>query len=265
MTSQLIVFSDLDATLLDHNTYSFDAANEALAKLKALDIPLVLNSSKTMPEMKNIREKLGNQHPFIIENGAALMIPAGYFENAAEEAINFSTEYQVILKVLSDLGAQGFKFRHFDSLTAKEVSDLTNLSEDAAQMAKERFGSEPLLWDDSEENLKRFTQEINKRQLKLIKGGRFYHVIGLFDKGLAIERALTFFKKKYPSKKIISVGLGDSPNDLPMLETVDIAIVVKSGRSAEMKLNNKNTIFSKQEGPSGWNEEILKLLEKQGV
>jgi hypothetical protein len=50
-----------------------------------------------------------------------------------------------------------------------------------------------------------------------------------------------------------------------MLETVDIAIVVKSGRSAEMKLNNKNTIFSKQEGPSGWNEEILKLLEKQGV
>ena len=148
-------------------------------------------------------------------------------------------------------------------LTAKDVSDLTNLSEDAAQMAKARIGSEPLLWEDTEDNLERFTQEINQRQLKLIKGGRFYHVIGLFDKGLAIEKARTFFVKKYSSKQIVTIGLGDSPNDLPMLETVDIAIVIKSGRSAEMKLNKPHAIFSKQEGPAGWNEEILKLLEAE--
>lgn len=265
MSSQFVVFSDLDATLLDHHNYSFDAANAALAKLNALDIPLVLNSSKTMPEMNHIRAKLGNQHPFIVENGAALIIPPHYFDNSAEKVINFSTEYKTILKTLSTLGAQGFKFRNFDVLTAKEVSDLTSLSEAAAQMAKERFGSEPLLWDDTKEKLTLFTQEINKRHLKLIKGGRFYHVIGLFDKGLAIERVLTLFKKKFKGKNIVSIGLGDSPNDLPMLETVDIAIVIKSGRSDEMKLNNRHTIFSKQEGPAGWNEEILKLLEQEGV
>jgi mannosyl-3-phosphoglycerate phosphatase len=63
----------------------------------------------------------------------------------------------------------------------------------------------------------------------------------------------------------VTIGLGDSPNDLPMLETVDIAIVIKSGRSSEMKLNNKNVIFSKHEGPLGWNEEMLSLLAQQGV
>ena len=98
---------------------------------------------------------------------------------------------------------------------------------------------------------------------KLIKGGRFYHVIGLFDKGQAIDASRDFFAKKYPNKQVVTIGLGDSPNDLPMLETVDIAIVIKSGRSAEMKLNNTRAIFSTKEGPAGWNEEILKLLEAE--
>jgi phosphoglycolate phosphatase-like HAD superfamily hydrolase len=35
-----IVFSDLDGTLLDHETYLFDAAQPALNALKARDIPL---------------------------------------------------------------------------------------------------------------------------------------------------------------------------------------------------------------------------------
>jgi len=265
MTKQFVVFSDLDATLLDHNNYSFAAANAALAKLKALDIPLVLNSSKTKPEMNQIRAKLDNQHPFIIENGAALIVPPHYFAEVTEEVINFSTQYATILATLSALREKGFKFRNFDVLSAQDVSDVTNLSIEGAAMAKERFGSEPLLWDDTEEKLALFTQEINNRQLKLIKGGRFYHVIGLFDKGQAIDVSRTFFEKKYPTKQIVTIGLGDSPNDLPMLETVDIAIVIKSGRSAEMQLNNKNAIYSKLEGPSGWNEEILKLIEEQGV
>jgi len=265
MTKQFVVFTDLDATLLDHHDYSFEAANTALSALKSLEIPLILNSSKTKPEMNHIRAMLDNEHPFIVENGAALIIPPHYFDFLTDEAVNFSTEYSIILQTLSALRKQGFKFRNFDVLTAKDVSDLTGLSEEGAEMAKARFGSEPLLWEDTEENLALFTQEIQKHQLKLIKGGRFYHVIGLFDKGMAIDKARVFFEKKYPNKEIVTVGLGDSPNDLPMLETVDIAIVIKSGRSAEMKLNNKNVTFSQHEGPTGWNEEILKLLEQQGV
>ncbi len=262
MDSQLVIFSDLDATLLDHNNYSFNAASVALDKLKQAEIPLVLNSSKTKPEMQRIRNKLDNHHPYIIENGAALIVPPNYFDNGAQEVINFSSEYQFILDTLSDLKKQGFIFRHFNALTAKNVSDLTNLSLADAKMAKERFGSEPLLWDDSEENLTRFIKVINEKQLKLIKGGRFYHVIGLFDKGVTVEYSLQFFKNKFKHKRIVSVGLGDSPNDLPMLQTVDIPIVIKSARSIEMKLNNSNAIFSKHEGPTGWNEEIIKLLEK---
>lgn len=261
----MVVFSDLDATLLDHHNYRFEAANVALEKLKQFNIPLVLNSSKTKPEMQKIRHQLHNQHPYIIENGAALVIPAHYFQNEAEEMVNFSSEYASILAVLKTLRAEGFQFRHFSSLTAGEVSELTNLSEADAAMAKDRFGSEPLLWDDSEENLAQFTAHINKQQLKLIKGGRFYHVVGLFDKGRAVTYVQRLFEAKYAPNQILSIGLGDSPNDIPMLETVDIAIVIKSGRTSEMQLKNTNTVFSQLEGPAGWNAEMLRLLEQKGI
>ncbi len=265
MDSQFIVFSDLDATLLDHHDYSFDAANPALDKLRALEIPLVLNSSKTMPEMKQVRTQLNNEHPYIVENGAALIIPPKYFEYAAGEVVNFSSEYKIILQTVYQLKEEGFQFRSFDMLSAKEVSALTGLSEANAQMAKQRIGSEPLLWEDTNEKLDEFTKFIHQYGLKLIKGGRFYHVIGLFDKGQAVDALTKAYEKKYTNQSVITIGLGDSPNDLPMLETVDIAIVIQSARSSEMKVKNTNCIFSQQEGPAGWNEEILKLLAQQGV
>jgi len=76
---RLIVFSDLDGTLLDHETYQFDAAQPALDLLKQHGIPLILNSSKTRAEITAIRDQLQNTAPFIIENGAAVIIPPGWF------------------------------------------------------------------------------------------------------------------------------------------------------------------------------------------
>ena len=39
MASQLVLFSDLDGTLLDHESYSFDAARPALDRLRREDVP----------------------------------------------------------------------------------------------------------------------------------------------------------------------------------------------------------------------------------
>ena len=54
---RLIIFSDLDGTLLDHNNYDWSAAKPAMERLSASDIPVVLNSSKTISEIRALDRK----------------------------------------------------------------------------------------------------------------------------------------------------------------------------------------------------------------
>jgi mannosyl-3-phosphoglycerate phosphatase len=75
-----IVFTDLDGTLLDYSTYSFQKALPALSALKQADIPLVICSSKTKTEIEYYRDRLENHHPFISENGGGIFIPMDYFD-----------------------------------------------------------------------------------------------------------------------------------------------------------------------------------------
>ena len=75
---KIIVFTDLDGTLLDHVTYSFCEAEDALELLREKEVPLILCSSKSSDEIKVYRRKLSNNEPFISENGGAIFIPEGY-------------------------------------------------------------------------------------------------------------------------------------------------------------------------------------------
>ncbi|HLF86164.1 MAG TPA: HAD hydrolase family protein, partial [Nitrospiria bacterium] len=79
--------TDLDGTLLHPKTYSFDAARPALTLIKERRIPLILCSSKTRGEIELYRKWLGNQHPFISENGGGIFIPRGYFESTIKGEI----------------------------------------------------------------------------------------------------------------------------------------------------------------------------------
>jgi len=76
----LVLFTDLDGTLLDADTYRYDAARPALERLREHAIPLIICTSKTRAEVEPLRRKLENQDPFIVENGGALYIPDGYFK-----------------------------------------------------------------------------------------------------------------------------------------------------------------------------------------
>ena len=75
---KVVLFSDLDGTLLDHETYSFQDASEALELIKTKGIPLVLCTSKTREEIQHYRNLLDNRYPFISENGGGIFIPKNY-------------------------------------------------------------------------------------------------------------------------------------------------------------------------------------------
>ena len=90
----LMVFTDLDGTLLDHKSYRWDAASDALRLLRDNACAVVLASSKTAAEIAGLRAALGfEQWPAIVENGAGLL-PAG------EETQADDTHYQRIRSAL---------------------------------------------------------------------------------------------------------------------------------------------------------------------
>ena len=90
--TRLLVVTDLDGTLLDHETYSYAEAAPALAELRRRGIPLVLASSKTRAEMELLHAELGLSDPFICENGAAICTPtAGGVEVEALANLGFVT------------------------------------------------------------------------------------------------------------------------------------------------------------------------------
>ncbi|MEP5175051.1 HAD-IIB family hydrolase, partial [Marinobacter alexandrii] len=194
---KLLIISDLDGTLLNHENYRWDDAAPALKRLDQSGIPLILNSSKTAPEIRKVRQELGNGAPFIVENGAAVVIPADTFGNGEEQVVNFGASRADVLKVLTAQRQAGARFRGFEDMSATELAALTGLDVASAEMAKDRLGTEPLLWEGSEDELAGFQTALMAENLRLVQGGRFFHAMGVFDKADGAHFLLGKYREHY--------------------------------------------------------------------
>jgi mannosyl-3-phosphoglycerate phosphatase len=66
-----LVFTDLDGTLLDSRTCSYEKSLAAINRLEQKGIPIIFCSAKTRAEQEVYRRELGLRHPFVVENGGA--------------------------------------------------------------------------------------------------------------------------------------------------------------------------------------------------
>jgi mannosyl-3-phosphoglycerate phosphatase len=268
-TRQIIVITDLDGTLTDYHTYSYEQALPALQALKKNNIPLIICSSKTRAEIEKIRMSLDNTHPFISENGGAIFIPLDYFsydfpftrKDYDYYIIDFGTPYHKIRRTLQKIQSEfPDSVRGFGDTSAQEVANLCEIPSDEGLLAKEREFDEPFLLDDKKK-LDRIREIAEEDQLRIIQGGRFYHLIGENDKGKAVSYLIDISRRAYD--EIQTIGLGDSQNDLPMLQVVDYPVLVKKeDGSYTPEITLDNLILSSGIGPEGWNSSVLELLDK---
>ncbi len=282
--SQYIIITDLDGTLLDHDNYSFSAALPALEKLEQQQIPVIINSSKTSAEITTLRHQLNNSHPFIIENGSAIFTPAGYFKSNTSTTLNMSDgknepleeiilgeRRSKILDIINECGTHyQSEFVQYSQCSAEDIVTLTGLPLEDAKKSSERFYTEPLKWTGSESLKQEFIDDIKERGLHTLQGGRFLHVMGLTDKGQANQHIKALYHDFYasvnPSKKgnnVKVIALGDSHNDIAMLQAADIAVVIRSPHYPPPEFDHPHKIISNAYGPEGWNECIQQLIFNQ--
>jgi len=252
-----LIYTDLDGTLLDHHTYSWEAARPAIEALRRRSIPWVMVSSKTRAEIEHWREETGNRHPFIVENGGAACIPAGYFPDAPER-IEFGTPYT---RLVADLAAAAresrCRVRGFAEMTAEEVAQSTGLPLWQAELAKRREYDEPFVVLDPDRALE-LARAIERLGRRWTRGGRYWHILGANDKRVAVDALSGWFARAFGPVR--TIGLGDGLNDAEFLGRMDVAVLVRSAQSEELRARVPHGGVTEAAGPQGWSEAVLKLI-----
>jgi mannosyl-3-phosphoglycerate phosphatase len=265
-----LVVTDLDGTLLDEDTYDVAPARPALAALREREVPVVLCSSKSREEMEPLAEALGLRAPLIVENGGAIVFPAGVAPSP--EALGSSertvlplgrARKELLLALPAVARESGALVRSFAAMSVDEVCALTGLSEPDAVLARRREWDEPFVAEDEggEGDLDARLQEAADRHgLRVTRGGRFHHLTGSTDKGEAVRALLRVMPLPRPG---VTVGLGDAVNDLPMLAAVDCPVVMprkRGGVEPVLAAALPDALRAPVPGPAGWAAVVLGLL-----
>jgi mannosyl-3-phosphoglycerate phosphatase len=271
--SQLIIYTDLDGTLLDHHSYAVDVALPALRAAQQCSIPIVFCSSKTRAEIEAFQQELNVPDPFIVENGGALFVPKGYFPFELDcgehrenyQIIEFGTAYEKLVAALRSLPEHlSHQLAGFSDLTAEEIALVCNLSITAARRAKAREYDEPFRFlTPSPAAALAVRQQIEQSGLHCSRGGRFWHLHGNNDKGRAIKLLSSLYQRA--CGRIFTIGLGDSPNDAPLLAAVNWPVLVQQPNgafAAEIAQRLPQLNFAQASGPRGWSAAVTHVLHR---
>ena len=271
-----VIFTDLNGTLLDHSSYGWEPAKSALAALRCFRVPRVIVTSKTYAEARPIARRLGWRAPLVVENGGAIYVPAGYFPFPLDGARRAGRSWLrlacgIVRKRLQvTLGRAArearLEVRGFGQMSTREVAIRTGLSLSDGRRARQREFDEPfLVLGGGARAWSHFARSVRRAGMRATRGSRFFHIHGSSDKGVAVCRLTAWFRRA-GGKNVLTVGLGDSPNDIPLLRAVDLSVLVArpGGRYDSETLEAVPGIRRAGGiGPEGWNRAVWKLLTSQ--
>lgn len=270
-----IVFTDLDGTLLDTQSYSWAQARHAIDQLDGLRIPWILVTSKTLAEVEPLRSALGHTHPFIVENGAAAYIPETALPNAKERGavsrdgylvLEWGLPYSKLIKGLQEASeSTQCRIEGFHSMTVEAIAAQCSLSSEQAVLAKRREYDEPFRILDTRRKLP-LLRAIEEQGLCWTRGGRFWHAFGwragakesFAGKGAAVKALLDLYESSFGPA--ISIGLGDGWNDVSFLRIVNHPVLIQSPQASALQAQLPGALVTRAAGPEGWAEAIGQLL-----
>lgn len=264
----LLIFTDLDGSLLDHEDYSYEGARPALERIVREGWPLIFVTSKTRVEVEDLQTQMGIESPFIVENGAAAFFPP-LSEPLHPPDAKSCGRYRVMvwgrpyreIRSFVERVRTRFGIRGFGDMDVEEIAGLTRLPVDAAARASQREFTEPFTLLDTAD-LGELKAEADRYGLTVTAGGRLHHLIGRDQsKGRAVRAVQEVFAPDRETE-VLSIGFGDAPNDLPMLQAVDIPVVIPhaGGRPLRLPRGGDPGVTATHPGSRGWNDAFFEVI-----
>ena len=269
--TSLVIFTDIDGTFLDHDTFSDGDNFEMLNKLVKCNHHVVFNSSKTFREIKKMQDCHNTSFPFICETGGGIYHKDQILESSPRQREGYSIMYESekVETFESDVRAEiSRNFRQdldiFDDINMSEKKNLSGLTGENLKFACKRDFTLLIKWRSNERRFTLFQSVLRKLNLDIVKGSRFYHICSGQNKGKALLYFLNKLKLSSSNKNYTTVGVGDSYNDIDMLSNVDYPCVVRSSYNSNLvkEIDNENVILSESSAPKGWKECVNNVFSK---
>ena len=260
--SSILIFTDLDGTLLNRDTFKFDSIKTFLKELKKKNIIIIPNSSKTEDEIIEFNKEANFQFPFVSENGS-IIHKLNFLSNEFPDKITLAKNIHEIRNIFDKYINQDLKSKCkvISSLTISEQTKIFGLPENKLKQVYKRSCTIPIIFEGNDEEKLSLKNVLLKNGLDFKDGGRVINLGDRINKADAMKKIIQMLETKFKIKPK-TIAVGDNYNDLEMLQNSDIPCLVKNDKFLNKNLQIKNLIISKQSAPEGWVEIVKLALEK---
>lgn len=276
---KLLVFTNVDELFFNPDDPSYGEAISLTDRLRELAIPLVAVTSKTNAQIQNLRSDFGLNAPVIVENGSGVFIPQAdeQFKNSdiiAESDVVVEKGYQLkqfgctyvearaALKVIQSV-VRINNLKGFGDLDVAEIERIAGLSESAIKQIKTRSFSEIFVTPKNVDH-QEIVATAAEFGFKALIGEQLSCLVGeSANVATAVDWLKTCYERSQSESQITTIGLGCHPNDLEMLNSVDLPIVISQDQSNSESLN-QDWSGSEATDLAGWVETITKICASYG-
>ena len=148
---QIIIFTDLDGSLLNKDTFRFDEIEDYFRELISKGIKIIPNSSKTEAELSDFNNQYNLNLSFIAENGSSIH-GLNLIHNNLPERISLSRSTDQIYKVYNENVPSDLKQKvtFILKLKSKEQKEIFGLPLNKMMLAIKRDHTIPIQFNGTE-------------------------------------------------------------------------------------------------------------------
>ena len=258
---KILIFTDLDGSLLDRDTFKFDEIKDYIRQLISKGIFIIPNTSKTEEEILEFNSDLGSSLPFISENGSSINGLNLLNKDLPQELI-LSREKEILLEIFKKTVSSNLqnKCKWLSEMDTGNQRLILGLEHKKLKMALDRKYTLPFIFNGNKNQKKELSKIIKNKGLFLQEGGRVIHLTDRVNKAKALKVFVRFFKKN--NKNVKTIAVGDNYNDLDMLKTSDFPCLVFNDKFTLDQIPINNLITTNKPSPEGWADVIKMALVK---